>query len=892
APAPSTAPTSAPSSAVERVAERGTWTVEQTGPQRYVVSWTSPARLPVTSDRPLIVSAAVSGAGGVIAPPTVSADGRTVSSVMSADREPQPGELDVVLSGRTLDERRSARSGAGSPARASSLPTELLADDPGVRGPHAVVSSDYTLPPVKVARMAQPIEMVGHVVEPDPTAVTGPRPLVLLMHGRHQYCYTEVRDPEADLYSWPCVAPALEIPGHLGYDYIQRLLASQGYATVSIRVNGINAQDGRVPDAGAGARASLVIAHLDHWTTIAAAHQVDLDQVVLVGHSRGGEGVNRAAIRIPADAPYRIAGQVLLAPTDFGVQTAPYVPTVTVLPYCDGDVSDLQGQQFTDVARDLTTDDTSLKSSVLVMGANHNYFNSEWTPGVAQAPSSDDWYGAPKAACGKEAPGRLRAAEQRKVGRTYVAGAVRLFTGAGQYLPLYDGSAVTVGSVGDADVRSHALGGGRESRRPGIGTTLTLPQGAEAQLCAGVIGFGNRFGQCGRLLDDVVAPHWASAGSRAPTRRFFEMAWTASGQRAGLVFDDPLDLSSGRLELRTIVDAARGDAHLGVRLTDADGASVELTPEGGGLVPALLRADFVTKLWAQTVVVDTSAAAGVDLTRIAAVELVSRDQDGRVWLADISRAPAALAAVPDRRMATLSLRSLKIVEGNAPGIFVARLPYSVTGDVSRPMRVNVLTVGQERGSVQAFTIDIPAGQTSGSVPVSYDADQRDDYSPIITTASLWATRNVMTDAYVGDLRVEDDDPTPPVTVTPRRKTVREGERAEFVVRLDRRVDYDLYVNARVKISPAPLRAGDVPTSWLERYAPTDDPEATLASLRPYLSVEVRRGARSAVLSIPIRSDGVAEGRESLRLVFVVNGKRMTRTVFVAASSGETVSAAG
>ncbi|MFA6577330.1 MAG: hypothetical protein WCS84_18045, partial [Nocardioides sp.] len=234
APAPSTAPTSAPSSAVERVAERGTWTVEQTGPQRYVVSWTSPTRLPVTSDRPLIVSAAVSGAGGVIAPPTVSADGRTVSSVMSADREPQPGELDVVLSGRTLDERHSARSGAGSPARASSLPTELLADDPGVRGPHAVVSSDYTLPPVKVARMAQPIEMVGHVVEPDPTAVTGPRPLVLLMHGRHQYCYTEVRDPDADLWSWPCVAPALEIPSHLGYDYIQRRLASQGYATVSI----------------------------------------------------------------------------------------------------------------------------------------------------------------------------------------------------------------------------------------------------------------------------------------------------------------------------------------------------------------------------------------------------------------------------------------------------------------------------------------------------------------------------------------------------------------------------------------------------------------------------------------------------------------------------------
>ena len=104
---------------------------------------------------------------------------------------------------------------------------------------------------------------------------------------------------------------------------------------------------------------------------------------MLVGHSRGGEGVNRASIQIPLDAPYRVVGQVLLAPTDFGTQTAPYVPTVTVLPYCDGDVFDLQGQRFTDSARDLADDDTSLKSSVMVLGANHNFFNTEWTPGIA-----------------------------------------------------------------------------------------------------------------------------------------------------------------------------------------------------------------------------------------------------------------------------------------------------------------------------------------------------------------------------------------------------------------------------------------------------------------------------------------------------------------------------
>lgn len=45
-----------------------------------------------------------------------------------------------------------------------------------------------------------------------------------------------------------------------------------------------------------------------------AEHQVYLDEVVLVGHSRGGEGVDRASLQIPLSAP------------DFGCQTAPYVP--------------------------------------------------------------------------------------------------------------------------------------------------------------------------------------------------------------------------------------------------------------------------------------------------------------------------------------------------------------------------------------------------------------------------------------------------------------------------------------------------------------------------------------------------------------------------------------
>ena len=43
--------------------------------------------------------------------------------------------------------------------------------------------------------MAEPIEMVGHVVEPAPGENTGPRPLVLFLHGRHSVCYNPT-DPD------------------------------------------------------------------------------------------------------------------------------------------------------------------------------------------------------------------------------------------------------------------------------------------------------------------------------------------------------------------------------------------------------------------------------------------------------------------------------------------------------------------------------------------------------------------------------------------------------------------------------------------------------------------------------------------------------------------------
>ncbi len=874
---------SAPGAAASAVkgGERGAWDVRQVGAGQYVVSWTSPTRFPLTSDRPTIVGPA----GLAIGAPTIAADGRTVQATVAASARPDPADLDVLLSGDRLDAAGDDRLKTGAvPTRDFDLPgTVTLPDDPATPGPYDVSTSDYTLPPVQIEGMPEPIEMVGHVVEPAAGSATGPRPLVLFLHGRHSVCY-DPNDENGGDGAWPCEAPQLEIPSQLGYDYAQRVLASQGYATVSVRVNGINAQDYRLADGGADARAEIVEEHLAHWNTLAAAHEVDMDRVVLVGHSRGGEGVDRASLEIPLSAPYRIAGQVLIAPTNFGVQTAAYVPTVTLLPYCDGDVSDLQGQKFTDVARDLVAGDTSLKSSVLVMGANHNYFNTEWTPDIAQAPAWDDWGGEETSTCHPDNADRLTPEEQQAVGTAYIAGAVHLFADGDQdVLPLFDGSRARVASTGDAQVISHAIGGGRDVRAPGVSSARSLPDGASTRLCSSAVA-QTRVASCASGVDyGWVWPHWTEAWDAAPTRSFFEMRWTAAGQSGGLLLDRPIDLSAGRLELRTIVDPENGPVELDVRITDQSGDSAVLDAVGD-VLPALAAGPDTAKYWAQALVADPSGAAGVDLAHVVEVELVSVSPQGRVWVADLAAAPAQLAPVPDRRLATLDLHSVTVDEGDSNGgeQVTAEVPFDIVGEITAPATVVVMTTGQGRGEKQRFTLDLAPGQTSGSIPVSYRPDNRDDYPRAQTQVAIWATRNVMTDQYAGALTVKDDDPTPRLTVEAVDKTVREGGFAEWKVQLARGIDYDLFVVGKIVNGPgADLTVGDVGEQWVERYlGPDANPDKTLWSYRAMVYEQIRAGGRSMIIKVPIRRDDRAEGRESLTLKFRELGKVYTRTVYV------------
>jgi hypothetical protein len=296
-----------------------------------------------------------------------------------------------------------------------------------------------------------------------PTGLSGgPHPLIVFLHGRHVTCY----QGSAVFLEWPCRSGHAAIPSYTGYDYIASNLASYGYIVVSMSANGISAVDNTTSDKGALARAQLVQHHLDLWKAFNSASggapfgttfsgKVDLTKVGTMGHSRGGEGVVRQFIyNASQPSPYGIKAVLPLAPVDFSRPVINGVPLSVILPYCDGDVSDLQGVHYYDDARYNIAGDRAPKHTVYVLGANHDFFNTIWTTGVF-AGGADDWlFSGPSSdpQCGQPGSGgRLTAAEQQSVGLAYVAGFFREYIGSETALiPMFTGAAAPPASVGNA----------------------------------------------------------------------------------------------------------------------------------------------------------------------------------------------------------------------------------------------------------------------------------------------------------------------------------------------------------------------------------------------------------------------------------------------------------
>ena len=753
------------------------------------------------------------------------------------------------------------------------------AADSASPGPYRTQRLRYTLADLAIAEFPAPVEVVAEVTAP--FGNVGLAPLVLFLHGRHSTCYRGGPTGEAS-GDWPCPPGWRPVPSHTGYRYITDVLASQGYLTVSISANGINGQDGLGLDGGASARSLLVRHHLAQWAEWSSfggdpwggrfRGRVNMDEIVLVGHSRGGEGVERATIDTYGDDPWQIQGLVLIGPTAFGRQAAAGVHTTVILPFCDGDVSDLQGQQYVDIGRDLTRD-RALRSSVMAMGTNHNFYNTEWTPGLSKSPAWDDWFDAGDPQCGENRSRRLTPTEQQSVGLAYTAALVDLaIADDTRSLPLLDGTRVKPSSIGRASAIVHAIGGDKQLLyAPGNGTRVTA-KSLVARECRGYFlagPFDLRPGCTPNLYFELI-PHWSpmSFEETAPAPRALKVEWKSAGGSVQIPIA-PLTSGADALDFRIAGEPGAPPIEFDVRVRDTSGAWTDL-----GLRPLKLRSYFGPSPLGKVVARQLRASlrgVRIDPRSITTIELIPRTPRGHFWLLDVSTWRDSLAASDQIHLPKVSIGDLVVSEGDS-GQITLGVPVTIDGTVTRQARlwVQLTDYASFEQPTTGFPLVLEPGATSASIPFSYHAD--DVFNPFLQLiqVTLLAQKNAVTGDFDGSILVEEDDPAPTLTVDASHVTAAEGSSLTWIFQLSEPMANGGFWSIQF-MPPAgrfpELDTDDVPASFLENYGITPpDPAVPLSQLGIFLSIEFTPGDRVATLSIPIAADGVEEPAEGVVLL--------------------------
>jgi large repetitive protein len=236
-----------------------------------------------------------------------------------------------------------------------------------------------------------------------------PSPLLVLVHGNHPSC-----DAGTDNAAASC---AQFKRNEAGYAYLGENLATWGYTTFSVSQDQLMLRQDNPKGKGMHQRRKLIAATLDALsaanepgglpvdddTTIGTTlvGRLDLTRIGLMGHSRGGDAVTSFIDynRIRTDGPrYPLRGVISLAPVDYE-RKAPYgTPYMSILPWCDGDVSNLQGARFFERSQYVNGDDPFPRVQSSQLGANHNWYNTVWVA------DGQDGTTTPDAACGNSQP--------------------------------------------------------------------------------------------------------------------------------------------------------------------------------------------------------------------------------------------------------------------------------------------------------------------------------------------------------------------------------------------------------------------------------------------------------------------------------------------------------
>ncbi len=209
----------------------------------------------------------------------------------------------------------------------------------------------------------------------------GQFPLVLIVHGNHT----------AEDFSDP------------GYAYLGKLLASRGYIVASIDENFFNTNFSSLIaniKKENDARGWLLLEHLSEWHKWNKAednpffNKIDVNNIGIIGHSRGGEAVvvanafNRLPYypdnaKVEFDYDFNIRSIVAIAPVDSqykpGGRKTPIgnVNFLVLHGSQDGDVSTFHGTAQYNRTK-FTDNNYWLKAALYIQGANHGQFNTRW----------------------------------------------------------------------------------------------------------------------------------------------------------------------------------------------------------------------------------------------------------------------------------------------------------------------------------------------------------------------------------------------------------------------------------------------------------------------------------------------------------------------------------
>jgi dienelactone hydrolase len=302
----------------------------------------------------------------------------------------------------------------------AAAPAKAAAPDPLDRGQYAVTTLDPFRAgtvnlqepnaaggPTTGTAAAATLQIRGSLYYP--AGRPDPAPLIVLVHGNHGSCDTGSA-PDCTVFK----------RNDRGYAYLGENLASWGYAVASIDQDQLMYYQDGPQGKGMHQRRLLIAATLDALYDANAgtlvdgpdanlgnqlAGRLDFSHIGLMGHSRGGDAVasfidyNRT--RPAPGRRYELSGVISLAPVDYE-RRAPYgTAFMSILPYCDGDVSNLQGARLFERSQYVMPGDPFPRIQVSVHGTNHNWFNSVWSADGEDSNPND-------VACAVSQPNNLR----------------------------------------------------------------------------------------------------------------------------------------------------------------------------------------------------------------------------------------------------------------------------------------------------------------------------------------------------------------------------------------------------------------------------------------------------------------------------------------------------